>query len=150
MQVQTVKVFQDFPLRGFVACASCGKPMTSCWSRGTGGRYPYYLCHGKNEDGTRCSQYGKSIRKEKLEGDFEVLLSEMKPSKEMFFLAADIFTDLWNIKRDTAKLEADKIRRDIIQIERKTEQFFDRIVETDSTTLSKPRKINSDHEDSWA
>jgi site-specific DNA recombinase len=126
---------EDFPLRGFVACASCGKPMTSCWSRGTGGRYAYYLCHGKNGDGTRCSQYGKSVRKEKLEGDFEKLLGEMKPSKELFFLAADIFTDLWNIKRETAKLEADKIRLDIIQIERKTEQFFDRIVETDSPTL---------------
>lgn len=126
---------EDFPLRGFVACASCGKPMTSCWSRGTGGRYAYYLCHGKNDDGTRCNQYGKSIRKEKLEGDFERLLGEVKPSKEMFFLAADIFTDLWNIKRDTAKQEADRIRRDIIQIERKTEQFFDRIVEADSPTL---------------
>lgn len=31
---------EDFPLRGFVACVSCGTPMTSCWSRGVGGLYP--------------------------------------------------------------------------------------------------------------
>ena len=34
---------EDFPLRGFVACASCGTPMTSCWSKGNGGQYAYYL-----------------------------------------------------------------------------------------------------------
>jgi site-specific DNA recombinase len=123
---------EDFPLRGFVACASCGNPMTSGWSRGRNGLYPYYLCHGKNDDGER---YGKSIRKEKLEGDFEKLLRDMKPSKELFFVAAEIFTDIWNEKRNTAKQKAEHIRRDIIQIERKTEQFFDRITDTDSETL---------------
>ena len=65
-------------------------------------------------DGTRCDLYGKSIRREQVEGDFEKLLGEMKPSKELFFLAADIFTDLWNAKRETAKQEAEHIRRDII------------------------------------
>ena len=95
----------------------------------------YYLCHGKNDDGTQCDLYGKSIRREQVEGDFEKLLGDMKPSKELFFLAADIFTDLWNAKHETAKQEAEHIRRDIIMIERKTEQFFDRITETDSETL---------------
>lgn len=38
---------EDFPLRGFVACASCGTPMTSCWSKGNGGQYAYYLCQQK-------------------------------------------------------------------------------------------------------
>ena len=126
---------EDFPLRGFVACVSCGNPMTSCWSRGTGGLYAYYLCHGKNDDGTRCDLYGKSIRREQVEGDFETLLSKMKPSKEMLLLSADIFTDLWNAKREASKQEAEGIRRNILQIERKTEQFFDRISETDSQTL---------------
>lgn len=75
------------------------------------------------------------MRKEKLEGDFEALLRDMKPSKELFFVAAEIFTDIWNKKREAAKQEAEYIRRDIIQIERKTEQFFDRITETDNETL---------------
>lgn len=118
---------EDFPLRGFVACASCGTPMTSCWSKGNGGQYAYYLRQQKG-----CTVRGKSVRKEKLEGDFETLLRNMKPSKEV---AADIFTDIWNKKREAAKQEAEHIRRDIIQIERKTEQFFDRITGTDSETL---------------
>ena len=47
------------------------------------------------------------MRKEKLEGDFETLLRDMKPSKELFFVAADIFTDIWNKKRESAKQEAE-------------------------------------------
>jgi len=104
--------------------------MTSCWSRGIGGRYPYYLCRQKD-----CDMKGKSIRRNQVEDDFVKLLSEMKPSKEMFFVAADIFTDLWNVRRANAKEETECIRKNIIQIERKTEQFFNRITETDSHTL---------------
>ncbi|WP_244531968.1 recombinase family protein [Nitrosomonas aestuarii] len=125
---------EDFPLRGFVACACCGTPLTACWSRGRGGLYAYYLCHGK-ENGVKCSQYGKSVRRDKLESEFEALLSGMKPSKDMFLLAAEIFTDLWNLRRDQAKAEAETIRRDLLKIERKSEQFFERIVEADNPIL---------------
>lgn len=126
---------EDFPLRGFVACACCGTPLTACWSRGRGGLYAYYLCQGKEKNGVKCSQYGKSVRKDKLESEFEALLSEMKPSKAMLFLAAEIFTDLWNAKRDNARQEADTIRRNLLQVERKAEQFFERIVEADNPIL---------------
>ncbi len=121
---------EDFPLRGFVACDSCGNPMTSCWSRGRNGLYPYYLCRQKG-----CALQGKSIRKEKMEKEFEQLLGKMKPSKEMLLLSADIFTDLWNARRESAKAETESIRQNILRIEHKTEQFFDRITETDSQTL---------------
>lgn len=29
----------DFPLRGFVACGDCQRPMTATWATGVGGRY---------------------------------------------------------------------------------------------------------------
>src|SRR5262249_33066732 len=32
----------DFPLRNFVRCATCNKPLTGSWSRGNGGLYAYY------------------------------------------------------------------------------------------------------------
>ena len=35
----------DFPLRGYVACAECGGPLTTCWLRSkTGARHPSYMC----------------------------------------------------------------------------------------------------------
>ena len=34
----------DFPLRGFVRCESCGRPLTGSWSKGRTARYAYYHC----------------------------------------------------------------------------------------------------------
>src|SRR5438128_5736054 len=35
----------DFPLRGYVRCGSCGKPLTASWSKGRSEYYAYYHCH---------------------------------------------------------------------------------------------------------
>jgi DNA invertase Pin-like site-specific DNA recombinase len=34
----------DFPLRGFVRCDICGRPLTGSWSKGRNGHYAYYHC----------------------------------------------------------------------------------------------------------
>ena len=61
---------EDFALRGFVTCHECQKPLRSCWSTsGTGKSYPYYLCHTKG-----CNSYGKSIARDKLEGEFAEII----------------------------------------------------------------------------
>ena len=55
------KVNPDFPLRGTILCPHCGQPLTASWSRGHGGKYPYYRCK-------HCS--GVAFRKETLEPKF--------------------------------------------------------------------------------
>lgn len=35
---------EEFPLRGILWCAECGRLVTACWVRGHGGRYGYYQC----------------------------------------------------------------------------------------------------------
>ncbi|MCK5373946.1 MAG: zinc ribbon domain-containing protein [Alphaproteobacteria bacterium] len=123
-------IHTDFPLRGFVTCGCCGKPMTSAWSKGRNGKYPYYFCHSKD-----CNDYRKSIRKEKIESEFEALLTDMCPTPELFFIAAETFTDLWNIRKVRMKEEVVSIKGEIGTIEKKTHQFLNRIVEADSTPL---------------
>jgi hypothetical protein len=34
----------DFPLRGFVRCETCSRPLTGSWSKGRNGHYAYYHC----------------------------------------------------------------------------------------------------------
>lgn len=41
----------DFPLRGFVLCNDCEKPLTACWSAGKRKKCPYYLCDTKGCEG---------------------------------------------------------------------------------------------------
>ncbi|MCK5373948.1 MAG: hypothetical protein KAJ40_01555 [Alphaproteobacteria bacterium] len=59
----------------------------------------------------------------------------LRPSPELFFIAAETFTDLWNIRKIRMKKEAVSIKSEIGTIEKKTHQFLNRIVEADSTPL---------------
>lgn len=70
-------ISHDFPLRGFIVCDDCEKPMTSCWSKSkTGDKHPYYMCKTKG-----CESYRKSIRRAELEGDFESVLKGLHPQR---------------------------------------------------------------------
>src|SRR5262249_28604760 len=40
-------VNEDFPLRGFIKCAGCGKPLTAGWAKGRTEKYPRYWCWQK-------------------------------------------------------------------------------------------------------
>ena len=121
-------VSEDFPLRGFVTCGDCGKPLTACWSRGKlGKRYPYYFCFNKS-----CDSYRKSIKRERLEGAFEGLLKKLQPPEDLLRLARDRFRDLWDERLTKTQETAKTLKSDIAVIEREIEQFLDRIVEATS------------------
>ena len=82
---------EDFPLRGFILCDDCDKPLTACWSTSkTGKKHPYYLCPTKG-----CTSYRKSIRREELEGDFETMLESLQPSEGVFGMVRAMFKDAW-------------------------------------------------------
>ena len=82
----------DFPLRGFITCGCCDVPLTACWSTSRNdSRHPYYLCQKKG-----CERYGKSVRRDVIEGEFASLLQAMRPSENLFAMAHHMFRDLWN------------------------------------------------------
>jgi len=121
---------KDFPLRGFVACGHCGQPCTACWSQGRQKKYPYYLCDTKG-----CVFDRKSIRKEKLEGDFEILLQSMKPTRNLFAMTYDVFYDLWNKRLSLSKSHITSLKQQLAKIEDKIAQFLNRLSETNNDAL---------------
>ncbi len=123
-------IHEDFPLRGFVTCVCCDTPMTANWSTGRKVKYPYYLCRTRD-----CPENGKSIRKEKIEADFEALLMQLRPSQNLFFLALEMFRELWDSRAQGSKQNTLAAKNKIVQIEKKVGQFLDRLVDTQSTTL---------------
>ena len=119
----------DFPLRGFVTCAGWGKPMTACWSTGKYAKFPYYLCAAKG-----CPDRGKSIRKEKLEGDFTNLLGELRPTPSLFYMASEMFKELWEDRARLASQEAQAMKAQVPVLEQRMEKLLNRLVETDNRT----------------
>jgi len=107
----------DFPLRGYVRCEACGKPLTASWSKGRSDYYAYYHCRG------RCR--ATNISKTKLEALFVDELARLQPTAGFIRLVKDRVLHAW---RD---LKADAKQR-IAEVERKQkaiQQKLDRLDE---------------------
>ncbi len=120
----------DFPLRGFVLCGDCDKPLTACWSTGAKKKYPYYLCDTKG-----CVSYRKSIRREKIEGEFEVIVQSLKPAPGLFALVKTMFKEAWGQRRAQAADMKQRLERDIVRLEKDTAKFLDRIVDATNSSV---------------
>lgn len=115
----------DFPLRGAVVCGDCGTLMTACWSKGRGLAYhPHYLCRKRG-----CESYGKSIRRNVIEEEFEKPLHTMQPSPTLFKAARAMFKDLWDHRLATGAERVKELKAELGKANQQVEQFLDRIAE---------------------
>lgn len=81
---------QAFPLRRFVQCGYCGRPLTGSFSRGRhGGRFPYYRCY------RRSCESKKSIAKHKLEDAFTLYLGNISGKEPFLKVFRAIILDVW-------------------------------------------------------
>ena len=121
----------DFPLRGAIACAECGKPLTACWSTSKAGtRHPYYMCYAKG-----CARKGKSIRRDQIEGEFVELLDAMTPKPSLHDLAHAMFRDAWNQRLVQAREIAKGYQREAAKVNKQIGVLLDRIVEASSESV---------------
>lgn len=124
-------VNEDFPLRGGVACAHCGKPLTACWSTSkTGVRHPYYMCYNG-----QCDRNRKSIRRDEIEGRFVALLEELTPKPMLIKVAGAMFRHAWNQRLEQSAVFARANQTEIEKIDRQIAAMLDRIVEAGSATV---------------
>ena len=110
----------DFPLRRTVRCGTCTRPLTGSWSRGNGGRYPYYHCANK-----RCSAYGKGVRKSALEGEFLRKLSEITPSKRVMAVLTNAVSETWKIYRAASQTSAQQSEKARKELQARLERLID-------------------------
>ena len=133
------EVGEKFALRGFVTCGDCNKPYRACESKScTGKRHAYYLCHTKG-----CASYGKSIRRDVIEGEFEDLLKTMRPTPGLIGLVRAMFKDAWTQRSEQLSVTKRALAKQISKLEREIDNFLDRIGETGSAHAAKAyeRKI---------
>jgi hypothetical protein len=109
----------DFPLRGYVRCEACGKPLTASWSKGRSDYYAYYHCR----PGCRAV----NIAKTKLEEMFVDELARLQPTAGFMRLVKDR-VHAW---RD---LKADAKQR-IVEVERKHKAIQEKLDRLDEAFL---------------
>ncbi|MEN9328655.1 MAG: hypothetical protein RI947_1463 [Candidatus Parcubacteria bacterium] len=120
----------DFPLRGFVTCATCNNPMTASWNKGRSNRYPNYWCRTPN-----CLFKYRTINKNRIESDFETLLEVTSPPSEAFRLAKEIFIEAWEKNKTNYKQQSSRSTQELKELDIRTQNYFDRISKTKDDEL---------------
>ena len=134
---QTTFVRQDvregFELRGLVNCAECLQKMTGAPSTSkTGKKFNYYKCANKE-----CVLYGKSIGANIIHEDFTKLLKQIKPTKEIINLTADIFKEIWEESLSKASKNNDKFQSEKVRLENEIEKLSHLVMSTSSDIVIK-------------
>lgn len=111
-----------FPLKGYVLCPHCGRPLTGSHSTGRGGvRYPYYQCQNPKCTNRRQMYIQPTV----VHKDFETLLKNIVPSNNNIAfgraLAAEIYKE--HVDRHYADRDA-KVQR-ISKIDTEIVELFD-------------------------
>ena len=121
---------EDFALRGIVCCADCDAPLRSSWSTGRHKRYAYYLCQTKD-----CASYGKSIARDKVEGEVGDLIKTLQPTESLYKLAAAMFRVAWEHRVAQAN-EAIRVgRRQIADIEKQVDALLNRVLDANNAAV---------------
>ncbi|MCR5858260.1 recombinase family protein [Mesorhizobium sp. J428] len=120
----------DFALRGMACCAGCGVPLRSSWSKGRNKPYAYYLCQTKS-----CESYGKSIPRDRLEGDVGKLIRGLEPTAKLFSLARAMFAVAWEQRRQQGSEIIRSGQRQIAAAEKQIETLLSRIMDASNATV---------------
>src|SRR4051794_5833450 len=93
------RIRPEFPLRGFVRCALCQRPLTGSPSTGRMGiKYLYYRCQNKS-----CPS-PVNVRAEVLHKQFIAFLRQQQPEPAFLKLFHAVIISVWNAK------QADSVR----------------------------------------
>jgi site-specific DNA recombinase len=145
------RVSEDFPLKHFVVCAYCGRPMTAYYATGRwGGKYPYYRCYN-NDCHSR-----KSISKKQMDEDFVKYLKSVIPKDKFLKTFKAVILDVWenkykeinrsgkNIQEQINSLKEEKIR--LIDMKKKDllpdEDFKEAFVRLNNDITAKQTKLS--------
>ncbi len=120
----------DFPLRGFVLCGGCEKPLRASWSKSRSGKlHPYYLCQTKS-----CDHYGKSIKQTHIEGEFDTLIRGLRPTVQLFQLVNAMIMNAWDQRIAQAETMRSSLKKKLRKLDKDIETFLDRLADASSTT----------------
>ncbi len=99
---------EDFPLRHFVVCEDCRRPLTAAYSTGRWGKkFPYYRCYNK-----QCPSH-KSYPKQLLEEEFANYLKEIVPTEEQMETYRMHVLDIWQTKFKEINTHRERLEREL-------------------------------------
>ena len=109
----------DFPLRHFVRCGNCSKPLTASWSKGRKTKYPYYRCQN------RTCPSPINERKEVLESAFISFLRKLQPKPELMILFRKTVLGTWETRQKQVSAHCAVFERQIRDCKDQKRKLFE-------------------------
>ena len=97
--VPHVRQNEDFPLRGYVKCVVCGKPITAGWAKGRKERYARYWC------------WTKGCYSVKISRDFVGVLASLEPTARFLAELPDIARREWAVRKVQIAKDAEALSK---------------------------------------
>ena len=72
-----------------------------------------------------------------MEGEFEELLQELRPSPALFHMVREMFKDLWEDRQELVQQEVRSMKAQLPTIERQVDKFLHRLIQTENPTAIK-------------
>ena len=114
---------EEFPLRGFVRCGHCGKPLTASPSTGkVKVKYAYYHCQNK-----ACGET-VNVRPEVMHAGFCDFLRQQQPDSGYLRLFHKVVIDVWNAKQADAVALARKFEKQVDELKERKRKLMEAFV----------------------
>lgn len=120
----------DFALCGVACCAGCDVQLRSSWVKGKSKYCTYYLCQTNS-----CSEYGKSIARDKIEGDIGELIRSLQPKPNLIKIVSAMFRVAWDQCRDQAQHILATGQLELKDMDRRIEKLLERIMQAQSERM---------------
>jgi site-specific DNA recombinase len=113
----------DFPLRNFVRCGTCHKPLTASWSKGKMSvKYAYYRCQNR-----KCPS-PVNVRRLDLEDKFMAFLHHEQPDAGYLHLFHKVVLDVWNSKQADSAALVREFRRHVDELKDQRRKLMEAFV----------------------
>ncbi|MDB5175457.1 MAG: Resolvase protein [Candidatus Saccharibacteria bacterium] len=119
----------DYPLRRFIRCATCGRPIRGGASTGASGKtYPRYHCD-------KCKK--AAVQLDELDDKFAALLEDVTPNELSLKLMKTMIVRVWNDELKTLHNERKSLQAHIDSLEEHKQKATDKVVSDEITKNEK-------------
>ncbi len=110
----------DFPLRQIMQCDTCKNGLTGAYAKGRSKQYRYYWCKNKS-----CRQYSKSIKAERLEATFKILLTKITPIPAFWESFRKNVLQAWEGKKNLFLKQKEAYANKLKRLENRRDRLID-------------------------
>ena len=114
---------EQFPLRGYLLCECCEKPMMGSFCGGRNKEYAYYYCQQNG-----CKLKNKNIRREIIHEQFEGILKGLTPVPELVEMAENLLDGIWKEEKENSAVRLYSIKQTIAKLDNKIEDHIDELL----------------------